>query len=228
MANQHSTRNVSPSIANQFCDAAILKSAMPMLRIALTGGIATGKSHCAARFAARGVPVADADLLARDVVRQGTPGLGAIVRRFGKGVLRPDGALDRARLGAVVFADAAARRDLEAIVHPAVYEAIGGWFRRADVIGAPFAIADIPLLYETGHEQDFDRVIVAACAPEMQLARLMARDGLSESEARRRLAAQMPIEDKVKRADYVIRTDGSFADTDRQIDKVYAALLRPA
>jgi dephospho-CoA kinase len=195
-----------------------------MLRVALTGGIATGKSHCAARFAARGVPVADADLLARDVVRQGTPGLAAIVRRFGKDVLRPDGALDRARLGAIVFADTAARRDLEAIVHPAVYEAIEGWFRRADLIGVPFAIADIPLLFETERDRDFDRIVVAACAPETQLDRLMARDGITEAEARQRLAAQMPIDEKIARADYVVRTDGSFEQTDRQIDGIYATL----
>jgi dephospho-CoA kinase len=197
-----------------------------MLRVALTGGIATGKSHCAARFAAKGVPVADADLLARDVVRQGTPGLAAIVRRFGKGVLRPDGALDRARLGTIVFNDDAARRDLEAIVHPAVYEAIEGWFRRADLTDARLAIADIPLLYETGREKEFDRVIVAACAPETQLARVMARDGLSEPDARRRLAAQIPVDEKVRQADYVIRTDGTFEQTDRQINEIYGELMR--
>lgn len=195
-----------------------------MLRVALTGGIATGKSHCAARFAAKGVPVADADIFARDVVRQGTPGLAAIVRRFGKDVLRADGALDRARLGAIVFADAAARRDLEAIVHPAVYEAVEGWFRRADLTGVPFAIADIPLLYETGRDKDFDRVVVAACAPETQLERVMARDGISEADARQRIAAQMPLEEKISRADHVVRTDGSFEQTDRQIDRIHATL----
>jgi dephospho-CoA kinase len=197
-----------------------------MLRVALTGGIATGKSYCAARFAAKGVPIADADLLARDVVRPGTPGLAAIVKRFGAAVLRDDGALDRARLGGVIFADAIGRRDLEAIVHPAVYEALEGWLRRAEISGARLAIADIPLLYETGRERDFDRVIVAACRPETQRARLQARDGLSEEDAARRLAAQMSIEEKAKRADYVIRTDGTFADTDKQIDDVYRDLQR--
>jgi dephospho-CoA kinase len=195
-----------------------------MLRVALTGGIATGKSYCAARFAAKGVPIADADLLARDVVRPGTPGLAAIVKRFGAEVLRDDGALDRVRLGGVIFADTIGRRDLEAIVHPAVYEALEGWLRRAEISGAPLAIADIPLLYETGRERDFDRVVVAACSPETQRARLRARDGLSEEEAARRLAAQMPIEEKATRADYVIRTEGTFADTDEQIDDVYRDL----
>ena len=195
-----------------------------MLRVALTGGIATGKSYCAARFAAKGVPIADADLLARDVVRPGTPGLAAIVKRFGAAVLRDDGALDRARLGGVIFADVIGRRDLEAIVHPAVYEALEGWMRRAEISGARLAIADIPLLYETGRERDFDRVVVASCRPETQRARLRARDGLSEEDAARRLAAQMSIEEKAKRADYVIRTDGTFADTDKQIDGVYQEL----
>ncbi|MGH9330068.1 MAG: dephospho-CoA kinase [Vicinamibacterales bacterium] len=188
--------------------------------MALTGGIATGKSHCAARFASKGVPVVDADQLAREVVRPGTPGLAAITQRFGTGVLRADGALDRARLAASVFSDDAGRRDLEAIVHPAVYEAIQGWLRRAEIAGAPLAIADIPLLYETARERDFDRVIVVACAPETQLARLVERDGLSEEEARKRIVAQMPIEAKVTRATYVITTDGSYADTDRQVDQV--------
>jgi len=191
-----------------------------MIRVALTGGIATGKSYCAARLAAKGIPVVDADQLAREVVRPGTPGLAAITRRFGAGVLRSDGALDRARLAATVFSDDAGRRDLEAIVHPAVYEAIQGWLRRAEVAGAPVAVADIPLLYETGHDPQFDRVIVVACTPETQLARLVARNGLSEEEAQRRIAAQMPIQEKVKRADHVIRTDGTFEDTDRQVDEV--------
>ncbi|MGH9314386.1 MAG: dephospho-CoA kinase [Vicinamibacterales bacterium] len=191
-----------------------------MIRVALTGGIATGKSHCAARFASKGVPVVDADQLAREVVRPGTPGLAAITQRFGTGVLRADGALDRARLAASVFSDDAGRRDLEAIVHPAVYEAIQGWLRRAEIAGAPLAIADIPLLYETARERDFDRVIVVACAPETQLARLVERDGLSQEEARKRIVAQMPIEAKVTRATYVITTDGSYADTDRQVDQV--------
>jgi dephospho-CoA kinase len=195
-----------------------------MIRIGLTGGIATGKTHCATRLASKGVPVVDADVLAREVVRPGTPGLAAIAKRFGAGVLRPDGALDRAKLATTIFSDEAGRRDLERIVHPAVYEAIQGWLRRAEVAGAPLAVADIPLLYETGHDADFDRVIVAACTPETQFARLVARNGLSEDEARRRIAAQMPIEEKVRRAHHVIRTDGTFDDTDQQVDHVLAEI----
>jgi dephospho-CoA kinase len=195
-----------------------------MLRAALTGGIATGKSYCLARFEARGVPVIDADRLAREAVMPGSRGLAAVVTRFGSSILQADGSLDRAALGRIVFNERAARADLEAIVHPEVYRRIGEWF-----VSRPpatrFAIADIPLLFETGHNHDFDRVIVAACDPQLQLRRLMSRDGLSEPEARARLDAQWPIDEKVARATYVIRTDGTLADTDAQVRTVYELLM---
>jgi dephospho-CoA kinase len=166
-----------------------------LLRVALTGGIATGKSHVLRHLAARGVPTIDADVLAREVVSPGTAALQAIAARFGAGVLDASGALNRRALADRVFADAGARKDLEAIVHPAVYDAIGEWLARLDAAGRdPVAVADIPLLYETGHEGDFDRVIVTRCEPAQQIARLQARDGLSEAEARARLAAQWPVE----------------------------------
>ena len=195
-----------------------------MLRVGLTGGIATGKSYCLARFAALGVPVVDADLLARDAVAPGSRALADVATRFGASILLPDGSLDRAALGRIVFTDRAARTDLEAIVHPEVYRRIGEWFA-ARPPATRLAIADIPLLFETGHEHDFERVIVAACDPQQQLRRLMQRDGLSEAEARARLNAQWPIEEKVARADYVIRTDGSVADTDSQVRTVYEMLI---
>ena len=195
-----------------------------MLRVGLTGGIATGKSYCLARFAALGVPVVDADLLARDAVAPGSRALADVATRFGASILLPDGSLDRAALGRIVFTDRAARTDLEAIVHPEVYRRIGEWFA-ARPPATRLAIADIPLLFETGHEHDFERVIVAACDPQQQLRRLMQRDSLSEAEARARLNAQWPIEEKVARADYVIRTDGSVADTDSQVRTVYEMLI---
>ena len=194
-----------------------------MLRVALTGGIATGKSHCLARFAALGVPVIDADVLARAAVEPGSPGLAAVVSRFGPSVLRPDGTLDRAELGRVVFADPSARADLEAIVHPEVYRRIRDWFAALPPDTA-VAIADIPLLFETGHERDFDRVIVCAAEPDVQVRRVMRRDRLSEAEARARVAAQRPIGEKIARADYVVRTDGTFAETDAQVETVAASL----
>ncbi len=191
-----------------------------MVRAALTGGIATGKSYCIARFAALGVPIIDADALARDAVAPGSPGLAALARRFGAGVLLPDGSLDRPALARIIFSDRTARADLEAIVHPEVYRRVRDWFARLP-LSTRVAIADIPLVFETGHNHEFDAIIVAACDPATQLARLMARDGLSEQDARARLAAQWPIDEKVARADYVIRTDGTFADTDAQIRAVY-------
>ena len=131
---------------------------------------------------------------------------------------------DRSRLGALVFADRQARRDLEQIVHPFVRTAIDEWFASLDPERHPFAIADIPLLYETARARDFEAVIVAACEPETQLRRLMARDRLSEEEASRRISAQMPIDQKTRWADYVIRTDGTFEETNRQVRLISASL----
>lgn len=192
--------------------------------MALTGGIATGKTHVRARLEQRGVATIDSDTLARDAVAPGSSGLASVVERFGRDILDVDGALNRARLGAIVFADADARRDLEAIVHPQVRRATEDWFDALDATVHPFAVADIPLLFEVGREGDFEAVIVSACDPETQVQRVMARDGLSESEARQRLAAQLPIAEKVNRADYVIRTDGSYAETNEQVDAVLSAL----
>lgn len=198
-----------------------------MLRVALTGGIATGKSYCLVHFAELGVPVVDADKLAREAVSPGSLGLRAVVQRFGGDVLAADGSLDRAALGRIVFDDARARAALEAIIHPEVYRHIREWLAN---LPAPtrVAIADIPLVFETGHNHDFDAVIVAACDPAEQVRRVMARDGLSERDARARLAAQWPIEEKVKRAQYVIWTDRGFTETDAQVREVHARLTDAA
>ena len=195
-----------------------------MKRVALTGGIATGKSHVRADFERLGVPTIDADRLARDAVAEGSPGLKAVINRFGRGVLDDTGALDRRKLGSIVFQDPVARRDLEDIIHPAVRSAIDGWFESISD-SAPVAIADIPLLFETGRQGEFDVVIVTACDPLTQIRRVMARDDVSEAEARARVAAQLPIEEKVRRADHVINTDGSFEDTNRQVRSVYEVLV---
>jgi dephospho-CoA kinase len=196
-----------------------------VVQAALTGGIATGKSYCLARLAALGVPTIDADKLARLVVAPGSPGLTAIVERFGSSMLRGDGALDRPALARVIFTDRVARADLEAIVHPEVYRRIRDWFAQLPLTTTA-AVADIPLLFETGHEYDFDVVIVAACSPEEQLRRLMTRDGLAEADARARLAAQFPIDEKVRRAQYVIRTDGDYVETEAEIQRVYEKLVK--
>jgi dephospho-CoA kinase len=194
-----------------------------MLRVALTGGIATGKSYCLARFASFGVPVVDADQLARDAVAPGSRALEEVAARFGAAILKPDGSLDRSSLGRIVFTDRAARADLEAIVHPEVYRRITEWLATLPP-RTRVALADIPLLFETGHTHDFDRVVVVACDPREQLRRIIARDGLSERDARARLDSQWPIEEKEARADYVIKTDGTAADTDSQVRTVYELL----
>ena len=195
-----------------------------MRRVALTGGIATGKSHVRAEFERLGVPTIDADTLARDVVADGTPELDAVIARFGKGVLDQAGALDRRKLGSIVFSDPVARRDLEAIIHPAVRDAIDSWFASLGDRAPGFAVADIPLLYETGRHREFDVVIVTACDPATQLTRIVGRDGITEAEAQARIAAQLPINEKVRRADYVIHTDGSFEETNRQVRGVFDRL----
>lgn len=194
-----------------------------MLKIGLTGGIATGKSHVLDRFRQRGVPCLDADELAHGVTAAGTEATAAIAERFGAEVLAADGSVDRKKLGSIVFADPAARRELEAIVHPAVHRAIAMGVRAFELMGDALAVVDIPLLFETGAEKTFDRVIVTACAAETQVARLVQR-GLTEEAAGQRLAAQWPTERKTARADFVITTDGSFAETDEQVARVMDSL----
>jgi len=197
-----------------------------MLKVALTGGIASGKTYVLDQFRRRGVPCLDADALAHGVEAAGTEATAAIAARFGADVLAADGSVNRARLGPIVFADPAARRELELIVHPAVYRAIAAGLRAFELTGThAFAIVDVPLLFETGAHTRFDRVIVTACPPEVQIARLLER-GLTEDAARQRLAAQWPTADKTARADFVIRTDGAFGDTDRQVEEIDEALRR--
>ena len=194
-----------------------------MVRVALTGGIATGKSTVLARLRQHGIRTIDADILAREVVVPGAPAHAAVVTRFGVEVLDATGAIDRRALAAIVFADPVARRDLEALVHPAVYDAITGWFAALPV-ETTLAVADIPLLYETGRDGDFDVVVVVACPPEEQVRRVVARDGATEAEARARMAAQWPIERKVAAADHVIWTTGTRAETERQVDELLGVL----
>ena len=193
-----------------------------MLRVALTGGIATGKSHVLARVAARGVSTIDADRLARQAIAPGSEGERLVLDRFGESVLAQDRSIDRGALGRIVFSNPEARQDLERIVHPVVYGAIEGWFAALPA-GTRAAVADIPLLFETGHEADFDLVVVAACAADEQVRRLVARDGLAHADALARIATQWPITEKVARAGVVIDTNGSIDDTNRQVDALLAA-----
>ncbi len=194
------------------------------LRIALTGGISSGKSVCLATFQQLGAPVIDADQLAREAVAPGSSGLAAVLARFGPSVKRADGSLDRQALAALIFTSGRsmdARQELEEIIHPRVYAGIARWFA---ALRAPIGIADIPLLYETGRSGEFDAVVVASCRADQQLARLMARDGLSEADARARLAAQWPLADKAAHADYVIDTSGTLEQTQARTEDVWRKL----
>jgi dephospho-CoA kinase len=176
--------------------------------VGLTGGIASGKSTFAAALRARGVPVVDADALARAAVAPGTPALAEIARTFGPDVIGPDGALDRRRMGALVFSDAASRARLEAITHPAVRVAMAEETRRLADAGHDLAFYDTPLLYEVGLDRALDSVVVVWAPPAIQRARLVARDGLSPDAADARIAAQQPIDDKASRADFVVENVG--------------------
>jgi dephospho-CoA kinase len=201
-----------------------------VLRVALTGGIATGKSYCLARFQELGAPTIDADVLARQSIAPGTDGFDAVMTRFGEAVRTKDGGLDRDALARLVFSDETARHDLERIVHPFVYSAIAKWLEGVTRAGlSKVAIADIPLLFETRRESDFDKVVVAACRPEQQLKRLMER-GMAEPDAQARIDAQLAIDRKVERADFVIDTSDTETSTSLQVVQVWEQLTgqRPA
>ena len=181
------------------------------MRVVLTGGIATGKSTVGRVLREAGLPVIDADQVARDVVAPGTPGLAAIVSRFGTAVTRADGALDRPALGRLVFADAEARAALERIVHPLVRAAISAFF--AALPRGAVGVAEVPLAFETGWAAMFDLSVAVVCRATTQRQRLLARDGLSVADADRRLSAQWPIEDKARLADAAVVSEGDMAST---------------
>ena len=196
-----------------------------MLRVGLTGSIAVGKSFVCECFRELGCHILDADKTAREVVEPNTPGLAQIVREFGDGILQKNGELDRKALGAVVFADEEKRQLLNSIVHPLVIEKQDRWIiecEKNDHNG--IAIVDAALMIESGGYKRFDKIIVVWCDPAIQLSRLMLRDNLSESEAKMRIAAQMPQEEKKSFADYLIDTSGKFEDARLQVVKVFGQL----
>jgi dephospho-CoA kinase len=192
-----------------------------MFRVALTGGIASGKSMVAAELAARGAIIIDADVLAREVVEPGTPALAAIIDRFGEQVVT-EGRLDRPRLAQLVFADPLARRDLERIVHPAVRVRAAELERAAGP--AAIVVHVIPLLVETGQQGDFDLVVTVDVDHETQIQRLMARNGFTRAEAESRVAAQATREDRKIAADVVVDNTGSVTQLREQIDALWAEL----
>jgi dephospho-CoA kinase len=192
-----------------------------VLKVALTGGIATGKSYVLARLRERGIPTIEADDIVHDLLGAGTPTTNAIVTQFGGVFLKPDGSIDRRLLAARVFTDPESRLQIEAIIHPLVYAHIQEWYKALD---QPVGIASIPLLYETRREGDFDFVAVTLCSPEQQLQRLLERDGIPEDEARQRIQSQMPADEKARRANFVILTGGTPLSTDRQVDELLIAI----
>ncbi len=196
-----------------------------MLRVGLTGGIAVGKSYVSALLRELGCHVFDADDIARAVVQPGMPALNDIVAAFGPEVLAADGTLDRAKLGRLVFADAEARSRLNAIVHPRVHAEQDRLLREVEARDPHgIAVVDAALLIESGGYRRFDVVVVVWCRPEIQLARLMARNGLSREEAAQRIAAQMPSEEKRRYADFEIDTSEGFEPTRQQVLALHATL----
>jgi dephospho-CoA kinase len=196
-----------------------------MLRVGLTGGIGSGKSAVTAMLAERGAVVIDADRIAREVVAPGTPGLAALVEEFGPDVLGPDGSLDRERLGRRVFSDPDALARLNAVIHPLVGAQSAQQLAAAEQDGAQVVVQDVPLLVENGLQGRYDVVVVVAAQPVTQLDRLVRLRGMSEADARARIAAQAPLADKLAVATYVIENDGPLSELEPQVDRVWQALL---
>jgi dephospho-CoA kinase len=188
--------------------------------IGLTGGIASGKSAVAHLLRARGATVVDADLVAREVVAPGQPALADLTERFGAEILTPGGALDRKKLGAIVFADPAARAAVNAITHPRVAARSAELFREAGARGARVVFYEAALLVENSAHRGLDGLVVVAASPEVQERRLVERDGLTVAEARARIASQLPVEAKRKAATWVIENDGDRAALEARVAEV--------
>jgi dephospho-CoA kinase len=197
----------------------------------LTGGLGSGKSTVAARFRQRGIPVLDADQIAREVVEPGTEGLAEVVRAFGADLVRADGTLDRARLAERVFGDDAARRRLNAMLHPRIGARTFELAAALEAAGERIACYEAALLVENGLADAFRPLVVVSAPEAVQVARAVARDGCTEEQARARIRAQLPLQAKVAAADYVIDNAGDRGSTERRADEVLAAIrakLSPA
>jgi dephospho-CoA kinase len=197
-----------------------------MRLIGVTGGIATGKSTVDRMLEAHGATVIDADELAREVVVAGEPALDEVAARFGRELILPDGTLDRTRLAAIVFADPDARRDLERITHPRILELMQERIAAALAGPAPLVAVDIPLLFENAREGMFEGVLLVYAPREVQLRRLHERDGLDETAALQRLAAQLPIAEKRARATWVVENTDGLDATQRAVDRWWETAVR--
>lgn len=190
-----------------------------MRRIGLTGGIASGKSTVCQMLRDRGCSIIDADKVAHEILQRGRPGFEPVVGAFGQTILNGAGEIDRSRLGAIVFNQPERLTQLTSIVHPHVTRAILRWLEGMEQAGpVAHAIVDGSVLVESGFHRDFQYLIVVYCTPEQQLERLMKRNSLSENEARKRMALQMPLEEKVRLADFVVDNSGSLENTRYQVD----------
>ena len=193
--------------------------------VGLTGGIACGKTTVAGMFGDLGIPVVDADQLARDVVEPGTPGLEQIVREFGNGVLDGRGRLDRKKMGDLVFGDAAARRTLNGITHPLIGAAGAEQMAAHQDDPAPYLLYEAALLVETSSYKAFSALIVVSAEESLQRLRLIARDGFTASEADARITSQLPLAQKIAVADHVVTNNGDLEATRRQVAEVHALLV---
>lgn len=196
-----------------------------MLKVGLTGGIATGKSNVLSLLRELGCEAMDADKVAHQAIEPGQPAYAEIVDSFGKEILDPAGKIDRARLGAIVFNDQSQRVKLNSIVHPRVFAAQESWFAEVEARDpGAIAVVDAALMIETGSYRRYDKLIVVHCRPELQLHRLMARNHLMREEAVARITAQMPGSEKLKYADFAIDTSNGFEDTRSQVESLYSEL----
>jgi dephospho-CoA kinase len=191
--------------------------------IGLTGGIACGKSTVSRMLAARGAVVVDADAVARVVVEPGTPGLAQVVQAFGDGVLDGEGRLDRKAMGARVFGDDAARKTLEGILHPLIAQESIAQLAAAGASGAALVVYDAPLLIEAGRSDLFRPLVVVSAPEAVQIARILARDGLDEAAAKARIDAQMPVAEKAALADHVVDNGGTLKQTEAQVSALWEA-----
>ena len=198
-----------------------------MRKVGLTGGIASGKSTVSRMFTDLGVPVIDADVIAREVVAPGSRSLVAIVNAFGEDVLTDEKSLKRARLGEIVFSDPSKKKILENILHPEIIAEQDRRLKDLELEGrAPIAIVDAAVMIESGSWKRFDAIVVVDCDESQQICRLRRRNGMNEDEAIKRVNAQMPLSEKVKYADHVIDNRGSIDDTRKQVEELMKLLSR--
>lgn len=197
-----------------------------MIIVGLTGGIATGKSTVARMFAKRGATVLDGDQMVRELQQPGTTVYDTTVEAFGPRIVRGDATLDRKLLGEIVFRDEKLRRRLEAIVHPALVTAVERRLAELERDGVPMTVVELPLLIEAGSERRFDWVVVVTAPEEVQVTRLMADRRLTREEALGRIHSQMPLPEKVKRADFVVENRGDIRETEKRVQEIYEVMLQ--